>query len=407
MTKTKLTLLTVLLVIVSFISYTLLIKTDFKKLATDSGFDSSWDSGGSSSDSWSSSDHGGSSGSGGSSMSPEEAAIFFYIIVTPIVGYGIRRLFRKKRQDENMLVDCVLGSAFVLPFTIIISVIVGKINNDLLLSFGVLTLIYFLINTIRNKSFGKIVAIEYITIVVVMVLLVIIGIITTNSIEPLFILLIVLQVIFPFAIFAYIFKKIGFFSNMKNQAFDDVDEFMKLNDEQNSKLLIENNIVKEKLFKDAYEIYKRVQIAWMNDTLKDVEDCLSDEMINSYDAQLSTLRRKNEQNVMSDFEYVDAEVFNVKKVNNNLEISLGLKVKCRDYLINKESGKVLRGNKNKINNYYYELVYLINKEELKQCPNCGKELERSGGTTCPYCNSKLVLNNGKMMLIKKRMLSQS
>lgn len=389
------------------ILFTTAYNMDKKKLATDSGFDSDYGGGSDYGGSWDSSD-----GSGGSKeASPQTVIAFLSTIFIVTTGYGIRRIFRKKEKDDSMLIDCIYGGIFIFPFALLSGFIIVGLELSLLNSVFTLlgiTMFYYLINTIRNKSLGKVIKIEYIIIILALIIALVSGFFITKDFGYIIILIIMIPVLLPFLLISLLIKTITgkgimeLFSSSRSDFNNNI-----ISSEEKNKLLMENNLDEEKICKDAYEIYKRIQLAWMNDSLTDVDDCISDEIKSMYSAQLLTLRQKNQQNVMSDFEYVSAEIVNVKNVGINLSISIELRVKCKDYIINKENGKVLRGNKNKTNNYYYELVFLMNREAPKHCPNCGHELKKGGGIECPSCKSKLVLNNGNMMMTKKRMISQN
>ena len=162
------------------------------------------------------------------------------------------------------------------------------------------------------------------------------------------------------------------------------------------------------IHQEIYDIYVRIQEAWMNFTLEDVRDCLSDEMYNQYIVQLDTLKVKNQRNVMSDFVYLNCAVTCAYKLDNILVIEARLKVQCRDYIIDDNTKQVLRGDKNKINTYDYHLVFEKGRGEvITNCPNCGGELDPNGQSiTCPYCNSNIVRKSGNLVLRKKRMLKQ-
>ena len=166
----------------------------------------------------------------------------------------------------------------------------------------------------------------------------------------------------------------------------------------------------KEILKDAYQAYVRIQLAWMNDEIDSVSDILSDEMLNQYKAQLSTMRVKHEQNVMNSFRSKGGFVCYIKEspdpCKTNYNIIVILKVKCKDYLINKDTKEVLRGKKNKNNYYVYKLHFIKSFDHLDNCPNCGAVLEKGGGVVCASCGSKVIVNNGNMVMTDKKMLYQ-
>ena len=160
--------------------------------------------------------------------------------------------------------------------------------------------------------------------------------------------------------------------------------------------------------KMAFKIYKDVQIAWMNRDIEKVRDVLSDTMFNMYKTQLLTLEVKHQKNMMEEITYVDSHISNIINTNSYKEIELILKVTCKDYLINENTGKVLRGRKDKINHYTYKLNFKcdIVTEDNSKCPSCGAKLDDANSIKCKHCKSTIVRKSKKWVLTQKRMLEQ-
>ena len=199
---------------------------------------------------------------------------------------------------------------------------------------------------------------------------------------------------------------------------DDIKDEKELNIvEYDSYSVIQRNSIEEKLEKmnltkddvicNAYEIYVDVQKAWMNDSLDDVKDIISSEIYNTYSSQLATLRVKKQQNVMSDFEYVDGFITSITTDKKCNYIKVILCVKCKDYLINKESQRVLRGSSSKINMYRYSLIFMVAEKTIENCPNCSASLLEDGSNVkCEYCGSVINRYSKNMVLTDKKMISQ-
>ena len=175
--------------------------------------------------------------------------------------------------------------------------------------------------------------------------------------------------------------------------------------------LTKYGIDEKKMLELAYETYVDIQNAWMKNDINLVKEKLSDELYNTYKMQLLTLKRKNQSNIMSDFNYLDGYIYDIDDSNDKLSISVFLNVNCKDYLIDLNTEKVLRGNKNKLWNYEYTIDYLLakNKDEvLKKCPNCGAGLDEEVGSRliCPYCRTLLVRNSPNLVMTRKHMNNQ-
>lgn len=159
----------------------------------------------------------------------------------------------------------------------------------------------------------------------------------------------------------------------------------------------------KKFLQDGYKIFLDVEDAWMNFELDKVKDVITDEMFNMYESQLSSMEIKGEQNIMNGFNLKDCAITNVVDQNDNIEVTTKYIIEFYDYIIEKESGKVLRGSKvNKLKMYYdFTFVMKNTDEKIDHCPNCGAPVEVNASGVCPYCNSKIVGENTSWVMSKK------
>ena len=330
-------------------------RINYNQLKTDSGFDSSFDSGGGgggSDSSWSSSD----SSSGGSSVASEEAAIFKQYFPN---GFNLKDYFKYLGSPEYF----------------------GILIEDLFFHAFLSLMVYLFIFNGKEKKIKNIFKIYQIITAII-------------------------YIIFPSVMFfileffvwiVIIFKSNPQKSRSKERIVQEVN-------------LEKYNINKEELQKEVYDIYIRVQEAWSNFELEKVKDVISDEIYNMYDSQLSTMKIKNEQNVMSDFKFLKCTVIRVQDDENTLTriIDVELEVLCKDYIINTKNNKVVRGNKNYINTYVYKLSFKKSKENsIDTCPSCSAKITESGNTVrCPYCGTTINRESNNLVLISKSMIVQ-
>ena len=160
----------------------------------------------------------------------------------------------------------------------------------------------------------------------------------------------------------------------------------------------------EKIVNDAFENYKELQIAWMNFDYDKIKELVSDEMYNMYTNQLETLKIKNQQNIMSDIEFIEGYITDYKNVNNKETIKVYMSVSCYDYIINSKNNMTVRGNKNRKLTLSYILTFERNVETVNYCPQCGADVKDL--TECSYCKSKIVNNHDKLKMTKKQIISQ-
>jgi hypothetical protein len=180
----------------------------------------------------------------------------------------------------------------------------------------------------------------------------------------------------------------------------------KLSDEKIKKLLGDDFDI-DAFYKEVFKIYYDTQIAWMNNDIESVRNILSDELYNMYKMQLETLSKAGKKNMMEDIKLVDVYIKNVRFLGNKQLISVALNVTCKDYIIDVSNNRVVRGNKNIINDYYYDLTFMrASGNTIDKCPNCGAKLNDSHSTICEYCNSTINRETSKFVLIDKKMNRQ-
>ena len=149
-----------------------------------------------------------------------------------------------------------------------------------------------------------------------------------------------------------------------------------------------------------------VQLSWMNFDYDALRKLCTDELYNQYKTLLEALKLKNEQNIMSDFKVNQISVYNIKTENNITEISVYLDIMFKDYVINTNTKKVVRGSRNIYFNNSYELTYVVsNQDKLIKCPTCGAEVEVISSNVCPYCKNTIVQTSNEIVLSKKKIIS--
>ncbi len=155
----------------------------------------------------------------------------------------------------------------------------------------------------------------------------------------------------------------------------------------------------------AFNIYKNIQIAWMNFDYDTLQKYTTNELYNLYKSELIVLKTKKQQNIMKDFELNNFSVDDMEVGKDEISIKVKMKITCKDYVVNKYQ-KVVRGNKKDVI-YDYEMTFTkgLNKNNNK-CPNCKAPLENNITSTCPYCNSVVISFNHDWVLSKKRVIYQ-
>ena len=163
---------------------------------------------------------------------------------------------------------------------------------------------------------------------------------------------------------------------------------------------LDNKQVTEEL----YRIFIDVQNAWMNFDYDKLKELCSDELYNSYKKDLEILKLKDGQNIMNSFRPKEMYIKKATRRDNALEIEFYLDIKFKDYVINTKTNKVIRGSKHQTIHNKYRLVYQKQDFYMDKCPSCGKELPATSNTTCPSCNSIIINNTNKYILVFKEII---
>ena len=163
-----------------------------------------------------------------------------------------------------------------------------------------------------------------------------------------------------------------------------------------------------KFLLNGYSIFVKIEEAWMNFDLEKVRDCITDEMFNMYESQLTSMEMNGEQNIMRDFKLINSAITQASKQNNMLQVKARYTVEYYDYIINRNTKAVVRGNSNRKIRMVYEFTFIkdIENKKLDKCPNCGAEININSAGICEYCNSKLVDDSKDWVMSKKVSLLQ-
>ena len=110
---------------------------------------------------------------------------------------------------------------------------------------------------------------------------------------------------------------------------------------------------------------------------------------------------------MEDIKYIGGTIRDYSINNKKLYISLELIVTQRDYIINTDKNKVVRGNKEEnMVSYRLYLEKGIDDKKLDKCPNCGAPLNDSASQKCISCGADIVDVSKDFIIVKKEIIRQ-
>lgn len=170
------------------------------------------------------------------------------------------------------------------------------------------------------------------------------------------------------------------------------------------------NFNETEFLQNGYKMFLDIEDAWMNFDMEKVHNIMTDEMFNMYESQLSSMEVKGEQNIMKGFELKSSAIKGVNKQNDNIEITTQYIIEFYDYIINKQTGAVLRGSSTRKLRMHYEFTFIMTDNEtakVDKCPNCGAPVNVNSAGTCEYCGSKIVGENTNWVISKKVCLRQT
>jgi hypothetical protein len=170
---------------------------------------------------------------------------------------------------------------------------------------------------------------------------------------------------------------------------------------------IDETINKNDMNIKLFEIYKKIQIAWMNFDYDTLRKYTTDELFNMYNSQLKILSAKKQKNIMENISFINGKIIDITIENGIEEVKMYLQITMKDYVVD-ANNKVVRGNKNIINSieYLITLTRNIEKENINKCPSCGAPIDIETGGICPYCDSNIVNNNQEFVMSKKECIGQ-
>ena len=160
------------------------------------------------------------------------------------------------------------------------------------------------------------------------------------------------------------------------------------------------------LKKKLYNKFCDIQIDWMNFDYDNLRKLCTDELYNQYKTLLETSKLKNEQNIMKDFCLNSIKIYNISEINGIVRVNVFLDVTFKDYVINCETNKIVRGDDKIIFNNVYLLEFVKGKDsKVISCPSCGAVVDVISSNVCSHCKNTIVNTSNELVLSKKKIVS--
>ena len=154
----------------------------------------------------------------------------------------------------------------------------------------------------------------------------------------------------------------------------------------------------------AKTTFIKLQNAWTERDWEKVRVLESDKLFEQHKAQLQGYIDNNQINVIERIMVNEAHLYNFTQVQGKDTLTIDLKTRMADYIIDASTKKVIRGDKFKETYHIYSLTFVktekakapegeeTDKKDEKStkttnCPNCGAPTEITSTGRCPYCHS--------------------
>ena len=146
------------------------------------------------------------------------------------------------------------------------------------------------------------------------------------------------------------------------------------------------------LFKKwSRNIFIYLQLA-KEEELKQIKSSISDTFYGRRIQMLKDFKRDNLELRREDLFIEEIKILDYSKWMDKAQIKVFIKARLKEYIINKESQEVIKGNNRKSNERGFILTFQKKDAEqqvgfVTNCPSCGASISDTEFGTCQYCGS--------------------
>lgn len=165
----------------------------------------------------------------------------------------------------------------------------------------------------------------------------------------------------------------------------------------------------------ASDVFIALQQAWTAKDWRGIRAFESNSLYDQHARQLQVYIDKGQTNVVEDISILNTNFDAYEEDQENSYLSVILEARYRDYVIEDESGEVIKGDKESRYTMTYRMQFMRNLEvktekatEIKvtQCPNCGASLSISQNGICEYCGAEVTTGANQWVLTALQPLQQ-
>ncbi len=158
-----------------------------------------------------------------------------------------------------------------------------------------------------------------------------------------------------------------------------------------------DNTFSESKFKTKIDnIFVMLHISLMTNNLDRVKHFINDKVYKEFNERLNNLNNHNQIQMFDELNVKSTEIQNVEITDKNFIITVKLISRYMDYIINKDTKKLISGNNNcrveKINILTFTKIRDFKiQSSIRKCPACGANMNINSTGKCDYCGT--IYNN--------------
>lgn len=149
----------------------------------------------------------------------------------------------------------------------------------------------------------------------------------------------------------------------------------------------------EAMFKTKVDnIFVKILSAIMKQDLSEVRHFMNDELYNKLNDKVEKLKSSGQRQMYDELNVKDTSVYNRHIENNKEVISAIIDSRYMDYVIDMNTGNLLKGDDTRRieRRYYLQFEKNLSTKEIglvRKCPGCGASISVNSSGKCEYCGS--------------------
>ena len=164
----------------------------------------------------------------------------------------------------------------------------------------------------------------------------------------------------------------------------------------------DKNFDSEKFIAWSKNIFITLQTAWSERDWEKIRTIEKEELFERHNTQIQEYIRLGKINCIDKIDIIQTFLHKYVRDKNFEHLTVCMKVKMIDYIIDEKSGKILKGSKYLETYMTYLLTFtrrrgvktnIIDSVTSNSCPHCGAYVDSSSAGRCKYCGS--IIHSGE------------